>query len=120
MENGSRVLLSSEARTATNSVDFENRYGSGIHVILDVTAVAATPSVVVTINALDNASGKYYTLLTSAAVTGTGTYVYKVFPAATAVANQVVNDIAPRNIRITLTHADADSITYSLGINTVV
>jgi hypothetical protein len=87
-----------------------------LHVVTDVTASAATPSVVMTIDALDTVSGKYYNLLTSAAFTGgTETRVLKIGPGLTAAANLAANDVIPSTLRITMTHGDADSITYSVG-----
>jgi hypothetical protein len=83
-----------------------------------VTAVTATPSVVITVDALDPVSGKYYNLITSAALTDSGspyTRVLKVGPGLTASANLIVNDVLPSTIRVTMTHGDTDSITYSVA-----
>lgn len=49
-----------------------------------------------------------------AAVTGIGTYVYKIMPWATPLANEATADILPRTSHVTVTHANADSITYSV------
>ena len=114
--NTDLTILSSAARTATNqSADFTNYNGRGLHLVIDATAIAATPSVVFTIQGKDAISGKYYTILTSAAVTAVSTTILRVFPGATAAANTVANDILPRVWRIDATHGDADSITYSVG-----
>lgn len=114
------IALHSAARTATvNSNTIEVKKFNGAHVILDVTAVAATPSIVLKIQAQDPASEKWYDLLESAAVTGTGTNVYKVLGGVAATANVSVSDKIPEKIRIRVEHADADSITYSVGINLV-
>lgn len=118
MFNESITLLPSSARTATtNSNDINNRTSCGVHVIIDVTAASATPSVVFKIQGKDPLSGKYYDLLTSAAITGTGTTVLKVFPSATAATNLAVNDFLPKVWRVLATHADTDSITYSVSAN---
>ena len=112
------TYLPSAARTATptkqdksNSVD-----ARGMLVVIDVTAVAATPSVVFTIQGKDSLSGKYYTILASAAITATGTTVLRVHPELTAAANLVAKDVVPRIFAIDAVHADADSITYSVGV----
>lgn len=106
----------SAARTATtNSGDLDNGQHRGLHVVIDVTAVSATPSVVFTIQGKDEVSGAYYTLLASAAITGTGTTVLRVYPGLTASANLVANDVLPKTWRVLATHADSDSITYSVG-----
>lgn len=112
-------LYASAARTATPTAATlpVGRYKS-LHLTIDVTAVAATPSVVCTIDALDPVSGKYYNLLTSAALTDAGapyTRVLKIGRGLTAAANLVANDVLPSTLRVTMTHGDADSITYSVG-----
>lgn len=110
-------VFASAARTATStSKPSENsgRYRGGVFVI-DVTAVADTPSVVFTIQGRDPVSGKAYTILTSAAITGTGTTVLRVYPGLTAAANVTVSDILPAQWQVLATHADTDSITYSVS-----
>jgi hypothetical protein len=110
------TLFASAARTATaNGSDINNLRFRGAHIVIDVTAASATPSVVFTVQGKDAVSGKYYTILASAAITGTGTTTLRVFPGATAAANTVANDFLPRTWRIIATHADTDSITYSVG-----
>jgi len=112
--NLSGVLLASAARTETlTTADQTNHNGRGIHIVLNVTAITDTPSITLKIEG-KSASGIYYTLLEGAAVTGTGTYVYKVMPWAAPVANQAAADLLPRTWRVVITHADADSITYSV------
>ena len=116
--NSTIAVLASAARTVTNaSDDFINYYSKGLHLIIDVTATAVTPSIVVTIQGKDYLSGKYYTILTSAAITATGTTVLRVYPNATAAANTAVNDFLPANWRVSVAHADSDSITYSIAAN---
>ncbi len=113
-----KKLLDSAARTATTTTDAQtNGDHCGVHVIVDVTAVAATPSVTPTIEAFDSASGTWYSLLVGTAITGTGKTVLKVAPGITPVANGAAADYLPAVWRVTFTHADADSITYSVGAN---
>ena len=122
MANITRNLpaFESEARIATtNSADLKNNSFTGCHVIIDVTAVTATPSVVFTVQGLDALSGQYYTLITSAAVTSISTVVLKIYPSLVAVANLTVNDALPMDFRVIATHGDADSITYSVGVNLI-
>ena len=114
------TIFASAARTETvNGDDIENMNGRGVKVVIDVTAASATPSVVFTIQGKDTVSGKYYTILASSAITGTGTTVLTVYPGLTASANAVANDILPRDWRVIATHADADSITYSVGAQVI-
>lgn len=120
LENKNVELLASGARIASiNTNDQINKDFSGIHIIIDVTSITDTPSVVPVIEAKDPISGKYYALLTGAAITATGTTILKVFPGATAAANLAANDILPLVYRVKMTHGDADSITYSISANLI-
>lgn len=113
-----KTLFASAARTATVNGDDQYNLGyRGLHLVIDVTAAAATPSVVFTVQGKDRTSGQYYTLLASAAITGTGTTVLRVYPGLTASANVAANDVLPECWRVIATHADADSITYSVGVS---
>ncbi len=118
-----KTAYASAARTATPSgaavVSMETDGRRGMHVIIDVTAVTATPSVVPTIDALDPISGKWYTLLTGAAITATGTTVLKIYPGIAAQANAAASDVVPGTFRVVMTHGDADSITYSVAVRLV-
>lgn len=110
------TVYSSAARTATpTKEDFRNLLGRGLIVVIDVTATSATPSVVFTIQGKDPASGKYYDILASAAITATGTTVLRVSVDLTAAANLIAKDLVPATFAIRAVHGDADSITYSVG-----
>jgi hypothetical protein len=109
------TLLASAARTTTvSTADQTNYNGDAIDVVLDVTN-AGTGSITVTIEGKDALSGKYYTLLAGAAVVANGTTVYRVGPGLTAAANAVANFRVPRTWRVTVTHNNANPITYSVG-----
>jgi hypothetical protein len=109
-------IADSAARTATTTFDCPDNYGfNGVTVFVEVTAISSTPSVTFAIQSQDPKSEAWHTLLVSAAVTGVSSNIYKVFPGATASANLIANDRLLRNWRIVATHADADSITYSIG-----
>ena len=119
--NQSINIVPSAAYTATHtSIVTGNLCGSGLRVKWDVTAASATPSVVLTVLGY-NAAENTYTILTSAAVTAvnaaTAVNVYKIFPGALAAANLIVNDFLPQKFALVFTHADADSITYSVDID---
>jgi len=111
------IAYATGARTATpTAMALQSaKRARGLIVVIDCTAIAASPSVVFTIQGYDPTSGKYYTILASAAIVGTGTTVLRVFPGATAAANLVANDVLPASWRIIATHGDADSITYSVS-----
>ena len=107
--------LASASRTTTQTgADTTNSNARGIHVVLDMTIVG-TGSVTLTIQAKDEASGKYYTLLAGAAVTTNSTNIYKVYPGLTAAANAVASDVLTPTFRILVTANNANAATYSVG-----
>lgn len=109
-----QVVFASAARTATSSVTMSTQCLGGAFII-NVTASAATPSVVFTIAGVDPGSDSAYTILASVAITGAGQTVLRIHPDLTAAANTIAKDFLPQNLKVTATHADADSITYSVG-----
>lgn len=110
-------LFSSAARTATpDTIEIEGTGRStALIVVLDVTAVAIAPTVTVAVAGVDRLSGKTWPIVTSAAVLTTGTTVLRVAPGLIAVTNLTVGDILPPVVRITVTHGNSNSITYTLS-----
>lgn len=106
-------VFASAARTATVSATIPCRSFQGLFFI-NVTAATATPSVVFTIAGLSPNGSTAYTILASAAITGVGLTVLRVSPTIAASANLIAQDMLPSAIKVTATHADADSITYSM------
>lgn len=118
--NRNITLLTSASRTVTTaSADQENINQSGVHVVVDVTDVSGGGDITVRIEGKDNVSGQYYLLLDSTSINTTGTVVLRVFPGATAVANQVANDIIPRTWRVNVVANNSNPITYSVGASLV-
>jgi len=112
------TLFASAARTATpTAAEFYSNGARGLHLVIDATAIVATPSVVPTLDGKDELSGKWYNLLTGAAITGVSTAVLKIFPGITVAANLAVSDTIPNRLRLVMTHGDADSITYSAAVH---
>lgn len=115
-QGSSATVFASAARTATSASAVLSSQGCrGMHLVIDATAVTATPSVVFTIQGYSGLGDDYYTILASAAITATGTTVLRVYPGLTAAANTVANDVIPPLWRVNAVHADADSITYSVA-----
>jgi len=119
------ALLASAARTATSASSDQINYGNarGVIVTLDCTVDPASASITMDIEHKDTVSGKYESLmLTAAAVTAVGTHTYIVVPGVGAAADDVV-EVAGFPIgkvwRVNVTHADTDSITYSVGASYV-
>lgn len=112
-------VYASAARTATPTVVSipTGRYQYA-HIVTNVTAKTSTPSVVMTVHGLDTVSGAYYLLLTSAAFDGTTeTRLLTIGPGLPVTTNVSANNIIPSTVRITMTHGDSDSITYSVGVH---
>jgi hypothetical protein len=99
-----RKIYASAARTATpTAVIFNMRHASTLRVFLDATAITSTPSVVVTVEARDLASAKWITVLTASAITSVSS---NALTAVTGLSGLV---------RITVTHGNSNSITYTVG-----
>jgi hypothetical protein len=108
------------ARTATPTPAVYNDYNhprNGGQFVIDTTAIGAAPSVVFNIEGFDVTSGKWYPILVSAAVVATGTIVLRIYPGETPAANLAVSDYLPPQWRVRPVHGNADSITYSVGVN---
>lgn len=115
-----QLVFASGARTATSTATFACGSLGGLFVI-NVSDASATPSVVFTVKGTDPSGGaNTWDILASAAITGTGLTVLRIHPSLTAAANTIAKDILPSSVAVTATHADADSITYSvefIGVN---
>ena len=113
-----RIAIPSAARTAEAMGPATNIGGfAGAHVVIDVTARAGASAITAHVEAHDAASGKWYTILSSAAISSVSTVVLKIHPQFTAAANTVAKDGLPQNTRVRVAHGNADSITYSVGVN---
>jgi len=125
-DKSSFEILASAARTATptiatitaDTLAVSTKAMADLQVIIDVTALSLTPSVQPALQAQDPVSTKWYDLVASiAAITATGTTVLSFGENSPVVANLSNQGFIPDTIRLTLTHADTDSITYSVGLN---
>ncbi len=121
--NTEGTLLASAARTATvTSTDTTNyNNNSGLLLFIDVTSITASPSVTAQLDWKDPASGDYEPVwIATVAIVGTGEYIYMFGLGGVGSAgeyDEAVNILIPRTFRLTMTHADSDSITYSVGYN---
>lgn len=108
------AIYSSAARTATPAaVEVNTRRFKTLVLVLDVTAIVTAPSITVAIDRKDNLSGKYINILTSAAITTVSTNTLRVGTGLPATANVSANEPLANVLRITVTHANGNSITYS-------
>ena len=114
-------IFSSAARTAdATSARVENFGHVGVVLIINVSAAADTPSVTFTIRGHDALSVMPWTILTSAAITGTGQTILRVHHGLTAATNTIAEDVMPREWEVFANHADTDSITYSVAAYPIV
>jgi len=94
--------------------------------VVNVTAVSATPTITPSLEAYDATSTSWVTIFTAASAqspTGAATYVYILTDTAFTPTGGSLTEskqvyLAPR-MRLKITHADADSCTYSVGFNRV-
>lgn len=118
---GTAIAYRSAARTASPTpVELPTESARGAAVVVDVTAINLTPSVTFHIETQDPASGKWIALLSSAAIAAVGTTRLVVYPGIAPAANAKADDVLGARVRIRPVHADADSITYSVGVEFLV
>lgn len=115
------TLLASAARTATaNTATLFNHESLGVLLYLDVTAAAATPSVVPTVQFSPDGGTTWVNYAAFTAVTGIAATSYLLYPGILASADgalsESVNLPLPRCWRVSMVAADADSLTYSLVV----
>lgn len=109
------TLAASGSHASTFSIaDQTNLAYRGLHLVVNVTAVAGTPSISPHIQGKDPVSLNYYDVLVGAAFSTTGTYLYSLGPGVNRITNGVA-DYLPVTWRISMVHGTADSVTYSLG-----
>lgn len=114
-------LLGSAARTANTTTGNQINYNArGLHIITNITAVSGAASITVTIQGWDESADIWYDILIGTANAAIGREVLKVYPGIGEVPNGAASDILPYQWRVSIAHATADSITYSVGANLVV
>jgi hypothetical protein len=98
------TVYASAARTATPAAVVINmRTYQTLRLFVNVTAIVTAPSITVTVEKLDAASGVWMNVFTSAPITTVST---NGLAAIVGLEGQV---------RVTVTHGNANSITYSVG-----
>lgn len=102
-----KPVYASAARTATPATaTFNMGYDTALTLVVDVTAIAATPQITVTVDVFDVLSAKWVNVLTMAAITTVST-----------TKSTLVQGLSG-SVRVISTHLDADSITYSISAHT--
>lgn len=113
----SHTVMASAARTATpNTEELELPAGTNYATfVINVSAVVATPDLVMKVEGVDRASGAVWLLLADASVATVSVSTLQIGPGITAAANVSAAVPVPPVVRVTVTHGDADSATYSVG-----
>lgn len=114
MKNDNVAVADKTQQTTTFSVDFDNPDGAGLTLVTDVTN-AGTGSLTPSIRGI-TPHGTTYPILTGAAIVANGQQVLKVGRGLTAAANAVANDQAPKKVRITFTHDNANPMDYKAAL----
>ncbi len=115
-----KVLYASTARTATPAAVVVNTSRvRAMRLVFDVTAIVSTPSCTITVDAVDNTSGKFVNLLTSAAIATVSTTVLTIALGVTVAANLAASNALDDAVRVTVTHGNANSITYTLSAHLI-
>lgn len=89
------------AAAGGNSAEQINLYGRGLQLSIDITVITGTgPTLTVSIQGKDPVSGKWYTLLQSAALSAVALTNLTVYPGVTAAANVAASQVIPRTWRV--------------------
>jgi len=112
-------LLSSASRiTTVTTIDHTNYNGSRLLMIVDVTAINATPIITPTLQVHDPTADLYFTVWSaSTALTAVGTAAYYFADGASGGSFTEIEafGLPARTWRVRVLHHDTDAITYSIG-----
>lgn len=112
----SQTVFPSAARTATPTaveIDIADDVDT-MELLIDTTAIGAAPSTVINIDFVTD-TGAYVTVLSSAAIAAVGTARMVIGPGVVAAANQAIQAVLPKRIRVRPVHGNANSHTYSVA-----
>lgn len=115
---GNIITLTAAGSGSTTGTVQDGSNGRGILLFVNISAISGTtPTLTVTLKGLDP-NGNAYTILASSALNATGLTVLKVYPALTAAANAVANDVLPVSWRIDTTiGGTTPSVTATISAN---
>ena len=115
--DGVSVAASASRTVATTFGNFTNVNHRALHVIVGVTVIGADTLVIDIEGRELFPPFSFYPLLTSAAISSTGTTVLKVGIGFTPVVNLTANDMVTAVWRVVATPSGVDPITYSINAN---
>ncbi len=122
MANRYVTVLASAARTEAQTVVVTQLSSDKPKVLvftIDVTLDAATASITPSVQGFDPLSETWTTIVTGAAIAALGDVQLKIGVGLTAAANLTVNHEIPTRFRFRMAVADADAITYSVGLEII-
>ena len=110
------------AAAGTNGTDQTNFNGRGVKLVIDITALTGvSPTLTVTVQGKDAASGKYYTILASAALAAVATTTLEIYPGIATAANATQGVTLPRVWRvITTITGTTPAVTATVGASVIV
>lgn len=104
----SQIIAASAARTATTNFEIEsNNMTAAQFLIVTSAGASGTDTLTVSVEGYDPASGNWYQLATTAAITANTSTLLEV--------SADINSFLPRKYRVVATKNNATSITYSIG-----
>ena len=116
------LLTYAAAAAGTNGADQTNYNARGVKLVVDITAISgAGATLTVTVQGRDAASGKYYTILASAALAAVATTTLEIYPSIIAAANVTAGVTLPRVWRVIATIAGTTpAVTATVGASVIV
>ena len=116
------LLTYTAAAAGTNGADQTNSNARGIKLVIDITALTGvSPTLIVTLQGKDAASGKYYTILASAALAAVATTTLEVYPGIATAANVTAGVTLPRVWRvIAAIGGTTPAVTATVGASMIV
>jgi hypothetical protein len=100
VHKGLLIALAASA-VSSNGIDQDNPFWTGLQVGINITAITgAGASLTVVVEGRDEASGVYFTLLSSAALTATGFTLLTVYPGIAVAANVSASQVLPKTWRV--------------------
>ena len=112
------TLLSSASRTATILTDGQhNLRARGVIVSVNVSS-AGTGSITATIQRYEPSTGTWVDMLASVAISTAVRTELTIYPGFTPAANVTATAVLPRLWRVSITHGNANAMTYSVGVST--
>lgn len=121
-QNTNKTLLTLAAAAVSGSIPaLDNPFWCGVQIGINITAITGTtPTLTVIIEGLDEASGVYYPLLSSAALAATGFTLLSLYPGIATAANASASQALPKSWRVRYVIAGttpAVTATIGAGLN---